>query len=457
MCPESKLSHAEFVVLVLEQRQLIAALQSENAALKEENARLREELGKKGSPPPWVKANTPAREKQARKKRAHGHSRQCASDPDIIKHAVSICPGCGHALSGGWEYSSRESLVFPRAPVRVVRHVCMAQRCGACGQLVIGRPDPVAHGLVGQHRVDARGMSLIAYWHIVCRMPLRIIQQLLKCCYNCALSLGSLRYLLNDVATRGSPDYDRLRAEVRGSPVVHQDETGWRENGKNGYVWAAVTDAVRYFERHGTRSGSVPKAILGEDFCGVVVCDGYKGYDPLDCQLQRCWTHLLRHGHEIVARYPDAADAHAWVAGVRAIYDAAKVLLASSDYAARPEAEREAYRLAFEQRLLAQARPALDSRIKEQACLAKYLTGYINELFVFMHYPEVPWENNPAERAIRPLVITRKVCGGTRSEQGSKSKMILLSLIHTAQLRGVDPIATVEQMLLDTPMFPASA
>jgi len=121
------------------------------------------------------------------------------------------------------------------------------------------------------------------------------------------------------------------------------------------------------------------------------------------------------------------------------------------------ESVRAAHRLACQQQLLAHAQPAVRSTIKEQACLAKYLTGYINELFVFVHYPEVPSENNPAERAIRPLVITRKVCGGTRSAQGSRTKMVLMSLLHTAQLRGLDPLAAVEQMLLGTPMFPASA
>jgi len=450
MCPEADLPREELIAFILE-------LRAENAALTEEVARLREELGKKGGPPSWVKANTPPREQAPRKKRAKGASRQCAADAERREHAVDICPDCGHALSGGWDYSSRETLVFPREMVRVVRHVSVARRCGVCGKTVIGRPDPALHGLVGKHRVDARGMSLLTYWHTVCRMPLRIIQQLLHRLYACDLSLGELRYVLDAVATRGQADYAHLREEIRGSPVVHQDETGWREAGKNGYVWASVTDAVRYFERHGTRSGSVPKEILGEDFCGVVVCDGYKGYDPLACQLQRCWVHLLRHGHEITTRHPDAADAHAWVAGVRAIYDAAKALVATPGYAALPESEREAHRLACQQQLLAQAAPALASVIKEQARLAKYLTGYINELFVFVHYPEVPSENNPAERAIRPLVITRKVCGGTRSENGSKTKMVLMSLLHTAQLRGLDPITAIGQMLLGAPLFPASA
>ena len=156
-------------------------------------------------------------------------------------------------------------------------------------------------------------------------------------------------------------------------------------------------------------------------------------------------------------RYPDAADAHAWADGIKALYAEAKALVASPGYADLAEPLRAARRLTFERRLLAHVWPALDSPIKEQARLAKFLTRKSNELFVFAHYPEVPSENNPAERAIRPLVITRKVCGGTRSAQGSKSKMILLSLLHTAQVRGLDPIVAVEQMLLGTPMFPAPA
>jgi transposase len=448
-------SQDTLMALVHDLQQQVVQLTARVAELEAENAALRAELGTKGGPPPWAKANAPPREKTPRKQRAHGASRQCATEAEQREHTVEVCPDCGHTLTGGWEYSSRESLVFPREPVRVVRHICVARRCGVCGRTVIGRPDPVQHGLVGKARVDARGMSLIAYWHTVCRMPLRLIQQLLHRLYACALSLGDLRYVLDAVATHGRPDYDALRAEIRGSPVVHQDETSWRENGKNGYVWAAVTDAVRYFERHGTRSGTVPKAMLGDDFCGIVVCDGYKGYDPLACQLQRCWVHLLRHGHEIVTRHPDAADAHAWVAGLRAIYNAAVALVATPGYATRPEAERQAHRLACQQQILAHAAPAVASAIKEQANLAKYLTGYVNELFVFVQHPEVPRENNPAERAIRPLVITRKVCGGTRSEHGSQTKMVLMSLLHTAQLRGLDPLTAIEGMLLGTPIFAA--
>ena len=459
MCPEAELTREELIAIILEQRRVIASLQAQVLELQAEVARLQEELAKRGGPPSWVKRNTaPPKQQAPRKKRAKGASRHCQAVPEVTRtHVVDACPQCGRRLSGGWEASTRETLVFPREPVRVVKHVCWARRCGACGTVVVGKPDPVAHGLVGRHRVDARGMSLIAYWHTTCRMPLRTIQQQLQALWSCRLSLGALRYILDEVAERGVADYRRLRAEVRGSPVVHQDETGWREDGQNGYVWASVTEAVRYFERHGSRAGAIPREILGEEFSGVVVCDGYAGYDSLGCVLQRCWTHLLRKGHELKDRHPDAAAAHAWADGIKAIYEQARQEVATAGYAELRERARQTRRQAYERRLQAHVTPAVTSPIPEQARLAKFLLRKLNELFVFVQHPHVKSENNPAERAIRPLVIARKVCGGTRSERGSKTKMTLLSLLHTAQLRGLDPIASLEQMLLGTPLFPASA
>jgi transposase len=296
-------------------------------------------------------------------------------------------------------------------------------------------------------------MSLIAYWHIVCRIPLRAIQQMLARLHGLHLSLGGLRGILDAVAERGRPDYAHLKVEIRGSPAVHADESPWRENGSNGYVWACATDAIRYFERHGTRSGSVPRALLGDTFSGVVVCDGYVGYNTLDCRLQRCWVHLLRHGHEITARNPAATRAHAWVRALRALYDAATALVATPGYASRPEATRAKYRLRFEARLMKLAQRVCPTDPKPMVNLAKFLAGKVNECFVFVELPEVAGENNAAERAIRPLVVTRKVCGGTRSAKGSETKMVLASLLHTLLVRQTDPVAAVEQMLLGTPLF----
>ena len=77
----------------------------------------------------------------------------------------------------------------------------------------------------------------------------------------------------------------------------------------------------------------------------------------------------------------------------------------------------------------------------------------MNELFVFVQHPEVPPHNNDAERAIRGPVTARKICGGTRSKQGSDSKMTLCSLLQTCQVRGLDVVTAIESLLLGQPLF----
>ena len=76
---------------------------------------------------------------------------------------------------------------------------------------------------------------------------------------------------------------------IRASPVVHADETGWRQSGANGYVWTFSTPTERYFLRRGRG-----KAVVDNAFSGVLVSDFYAAYHHYDGPKQRCWAHLLR-------------------------------------------------------------------------------------------------------------------------------------------------------------------
>ena len=85
--------------------------------------------------------------------------------------------------------------------------------------------------------------------------------------------------------------------------MVHADETGWRQNGNNGYVWTFSTPTERYFLRRGRGKAVVDEA-LGESFSGVLVSDFYAAYHHYDGPKQRCWAHLLRDIHDLVAPLP---------------------------------------------------------------------------------------------------------------------------------------------------------
>ena len=433
-------------------------LKAENAALTVEIAHLKDELGKKGDPPHWAKANKPKHEAKEKKAREKGASRRCNEKPDeIIKHSVDICPHCQAQLPGGWEAYTRETIQFPQALVRFLKHICMAQRCGVCGHTVTSKPDPEEYGIVGKHRIDARGMSLVCNLHTYYRLPLRQIQNLLSALYQVTLSVGEIRNIIDATAARAKADYEMLRDDIRQSPAVHFDETGWREDGKNGYIWAVSTAKTRYFEYHKTRSGEVPVKMLGKDFTGVITCDGYKGYNKIGCWLQRCWVHMLRKGHEMRAKYPDESRMHRWVDRLKKLYRRAREFITKKGYAKLPESTRQKNRLYFQQALLELVTPYQQSKIKEQANLAIFMATQINEMFVFVELPYVIPENNPAERSVRPDVIARKISGGTRTEQGSKTRMILSSIIRTCHLRNLDPIASIQNMLLGHPIFANSA
>ena len=83
-----------------------------------------------------------------------------------------------------------------------------------------------------------------------------------------------------------------------------------------------------------------------------------------------------------------------------------------------------------------------------QGKLCRRIERHIKELFVFVAEPDVPSDNNPAERSLRHLVISRKVSGGTRSEQGTESKMTLASIFGTWRAQGLNPLAACRQLLI---------
>ena len=122
-----------------------------------------------------------------------------------------------------------------------------------------------------------------------------------------------------------------------------------------------------------------------------------------------------------------------------------------------PQARRRrtAQLLAWERQLLVICQPFLADPLALQGRLCRRIerhikglprTGY-GELFVFVAEPEVPPDNNAAERSLRHLVVSRKVSGGTRSEQGSDSKMTLASLFGTWRVQGLNPLTTCRQLL----------
>lgn len=376
---------------------------------------------------------------QPRKRRARGYARLRMAPTVIVRHAAERCPDCGTRLAGGWVKRHREVIELPDAPVTVTDHQIVARTCPRCQRLVLPA-DPLAGVVVGKQRFGVRPVSLLATLREAHRVPVKQIQRLVASLYDLPLSVGAITAAADRVAAAGQSEYRALRDRIRGSPFVHADETGWRQDGVNGYVWSFSTPTDRYFVRR-SRHKAVVDEVLGDDFSGVLCCDFYGAYHHYAGLKQRCWVHLLRDIHDLTVAYPDDRGLRRWATRVRAVYDAAR------RFRSPDPRRRAAAQARFQARLLRVCAPFAQDPTAVQASLCRRIERHSDELFVFVAQPAVPPDNNAAERSVRPLVTSRKVSGGTRSDRGSDTKMTNASLFGTWQLQGRNPLEQCRQLL----------
>ena len=218
------------------------------------------DAGKERKPPSWVKANRPARSKGERRKRPHGFARRREEPTHRVEHATASCPDC---------QVSRQVITLPRVRARVTEHVVLERACPKCRKRWAPEPDWSAI-TVGRQRFGHSVQSEVSVLREECRLPFRVIQRYLKWRFGLRLSVGELVDLVRGAAERGQEEYTRLRQEIRASPVVYGDETGWRQDGRNGYLWSFSTPKVRYFLYRPGRSKRVVEEVLGDEFEGGV-------------------------------------------------------------------------------------------------------------------------------------------------------------------------------------------
>jgi transposase len=441
----------------------VQALLAENAALCAEVAALRLELAEltqqlrvalvriaeleqdKTEPPAFVKPNRPARAaKGPRKKRAleHNTSRKRAEPTRSVRHVLERCPDCAYRLSGESIDYTREVIELPSPqPVEVIEHQVIKRWCPHCAGWRSPKLD-LAGQVIGQGRIGVRVASLVSYLRTTLRLPFRAIQSYLATLHGLQLSLGEIVELTHAVRRQLQPQADQLKAAVQTSTVAHGDETSWRENGQNGYVWAFVTAgaaAVRYFEYDHSRSHLVAQRILGAKWRGWLVTDFYAAYNLIPGRHQRCWVHLLRDLHDLKQAPAANPEVVQWVTDVRKLYDAAHTWLAAHPTPTLAERRTE-YTDLFTQACRLGEQYALT--YDHPCCaLAKRMLRHQDELFQFVLVPGLPADNNLAERSIRPLVIMRKISGGSRSAEGTATRLTLASLLHTWAARNLNPFS----------------
>ena len=439
--------------MMLEQE--VERLRTENQELKQQLATLLQQVvaaqariadleQQHTDPPPFVKPNRPtsSEPKPKRKKRAphHNHGRKRMTPTRSVEHVLDRCPDCDYRLQGHSLDYSREVLELPEPqPIEVIEHRIIKRFCPHCRRWHSPKLD-LSGVVLGQGRIGVRIASLIAYLRTSLRLPIRRIQAYLSSLHLLFLSSGEVVELLHQIRQALQTPIDALKTAARASPILHGDETSWRENGQNGYIWAFSTpgdDAIRYYEYDHSRSQAVLKRILDGRFTGHLVSDFYCGYNEYAGKHQRCWTHLLRALHDLKREHALDIEVLTWAQAVRACYDDAVAWLEAHPHA--PLWEREALYVELTSRT---HRLGLRyAKAYGQVCcaLSKRLLRHEDELFQFVLIEGLSADNNLAERSIRPLVVCRKISGGSRSQQGTKTRMGLASVFETWQARKLNP------------------
>jgi len=279
---------------------------------------------------------------------------------------------------------------------------------------------------------------LIGYLSESLHLPNKVIQEYLKTVHAMKISDGAINDLRRGLAQRLEPVVEGLKAQIRSSPIVHADETGWREDGQNGWVWVFSTpgaEEVRFYVYDHSRGRQVVEAVLGEAFQGVLSSDFYGAYNVYPGPHQRCWVHLLRDMRELKEECPEDDTVQTWVQQLRALHDRAQGFVKSGSPS---QSEREEVYVALVSEV---ERLGLPYAREKHPCraLAKRVLRHQGELFQFVLVAGLAADNNLAERSLRPLVVVRKISGGTRSPQGSQTRMTLASAFATWQARGLNP------------------
>ena len=433
--------------------ELLAVIAQQGEQIQVLRARVAELEAKLGGPgsvkrvPEFIKPRRQKREASCpRKRRAQAYVRRRETPTRQVEHALDECRGCGCHLEGGSVKRTRQVIHIPIVPVEVVEHVYLERRCPVCGLRNVPRVD-LGGEVVGKNRLSSSTMALIASLREVVRLPVEGIRWLLATVHQLRVSKGEIIRVLDLVAQRGRGYLEKLLEEIRASAVVHADETGWREDGQNGYLWSFSTPRQHYLAIRQSRASEVVREVLGEDFSGVLVSDFYSAYNFLDGPHQRCWVHLLRDIHELEERHPQDESLAHWAEQVHGLYREARAWAQSQAQA--PKRERMAARQEFEERILALARPYLGGDCPQRV-LCQRIDRFLGELFTFVELLQVPPDNNAAERALRPQVLARNISGGTRSAKGSRTKAALASMFSTWQLQGLNPFLQC-QILLNSP------
>ena len=311
--------------------------------------------------------------------------------------------------------------------------------CSDCKEVVhgVGKDE-----LPGSY-IGPTAKSVASFLHYQLRIPYRPIRRLFRDLLGLDFDPSSVPGFDRQIRIRGTPIYEQLKLSLPKKPFTHADETGWRKDGINHWLWcfAALGTVVYLIDRR--RSGKVVTSVLGKQYGGVLISDFLAAYNRIKSRKQRCLVHLLRLIKKRQVHFDDDKKRLRYFTELKGLV---KGIITLSDEMSkkRPKdfIDRKADLVARLRRKLKQdiGHPKADK-------FRKKLSENIEELITCLDFDEVCSHNNWAERLLRGNVIMRKVTFVSRSDNGLRNHEVLMSLAETARLHGLNAMEFLRNLL----------
>lgn len=266
----------------------------------------------------------------------------------------------------------------------------------------------------------------------------RDVSDLLLSVFGIRMGIASVQACCESVSDAVASTHGKLHQEVKASPIVHADETGFGEcDDSRMWLWAAQAPGIEVFRLQPGRGQLQAKDLLGEDFSGIIHRDRWRPYESLKhARSQLCWAHIRRHFQAMVES-PEATAIYG-----RGLMEMGNEMFHQWHLFHDGEIDRQKLALVMEpmkdrMRACLELASQDDKVVSKAQGIARDLLRQWKSLWTFVSEPGVVPTNNTAEQAVRKAVLWRKGSFGCNSQEGCRYVERMLTLIGTARLRGI--------------------
>jgi transposase len=372
------------------------------------------------------------------KPRHPGTSRSAQEPNFVIDCRAEVCRACGASLSGaeGECIGSHQVLELPPLKVVVIELRLYRTRCscGACeeGQYPAGYADV-------QQDFGPHIQALVSYLNGTHHIAQDRLEQLLRDVFDVPMSAGAIANSLRRTAAHLEQPAHDILSDIRRSRVIGSDETGFRVEGENWWLWTVQTPESSYFAMADTRAGDVLEGLMFDAVAEVWCCDLHSA--QLTAPTGRfaiCNAHQVRDLQYAI----DAGDT-VFAPTMQVLLREGLRLTQERDQYSPADFQQAADNLKTKARTLLELTPQQPDAIR----LQKRFRKHFESIWHFLSRPDVAFTNNASERALRPAVVHRKVIGGFRSEAGATGYALYRTVEDTARKRGQNLLKTLYQAL----------